>query len=76
MPKQATASDLPFKDIFVTQKVLSKISDDVIASDSWFIPPPQSKILATPMGSGLIYVLDLRFRRLLLTQLLSLRSND
>ena len=46
---QATASDLPFYDIFAPQKVtFSKISDDVIACDLWF-GPPQSKILATPM---------------------------
>ena len=41
MPNQATASDLPFYDIFVQQKVpLSKISDDFIACDFWFGPPP------------------------------------
>ena len=35
------ASNLPFYDIFVPQKVpLSKISDDVIACDFWFGPPP------------------------------------
>ena len=46
---QATASDLPFYDIFAPQKVpFSKISDDVILCDLWF-GPPQSKILATPM---------------------------
>ena len=44
------ASDLPFYDIFAPQKItFSKISDDVIACDLWFGPPPQSKILATPM---------------------------
>ena len=42
MPKYATASDLPFYDIFVPQKVpLSKISDDVMACDLWFGPPNQ-----------------------------------
>ena len=41
MPNQATASDLPFYDIFVSQKVpLSKISDDFIACDFWFSPLP------------------------------------
>ena len=46
---QATASDLPFYDIFAPQKIsFSKISDDVIACNLWF-GPPQSKILATPM---------------------------
>ena len=44
------AYDLPFYDIFAPQKVpFLKISDDVIAFDLWFCPPPQSKILATPM---------------------------
>ena len=38
---QAAASDLPFHDIFAPQKVpFSKISDDVIACDLWFGPPP------------------------------------
>ena len=38
---QATASDLPFYDISAPQKVtFSKISDDVIACDLWFGPPP------------------------------------
>ena len=38
---QATASDLPFYDIFAPQKItFSKISDDVIACDLWFGPPP------------------------------------
>ena len=47
---QASASDLPLYDIFVPQKVpLLKISDDVVACDLWF-GPPQSKILAAPMG--------------------------
>ena len=37
---QATASDLPFYNIFAPQKVpLLKISDDVIACDLWFEPP-------------------------------------
>ena len=41
MPNQATASDLPFYDIFVPQKVpLSEISDDFNACDFWFAPPP------------------------------------
>ena len=45
-------SDLPSYDIFVPQKVtLLTISDDTIACDLWFgSPPPQSKILATPMN--------------------------
>ena len=49
MPNQA--SDLQFYDIIAPQKVpLSKISDNVIACDLWFAPPPpQSNILATPM---------------------------
>ena len=47
---QASASDLSTYNTFVTQKVsLAKISDDVIACNLWFAPPPQSKILATPM---------------------------
>ena len=38
---QATASDLPFYDIFAPQKItFSKISDDVIAFDVWFGSPP------------------------------------
>ena len=38
---QATASDLPFYDIFAPQKItFSKISDDVIACDLWFGSPP------------------------------------
>ena len=42
VPNQAPASDLLFCDIFVSQKVsLTKISDDVIASDLWFGPPNQ-----------------------------------
>ena len=50
---QATASDLPFYDIFAPQKVpFSKISDDVITCDLWF-GPPQSKILSTPMHDTL-----------------------
>ena len=41
VPNQATASNLPFCDIFVPQKVLLlKISDDVIACDFWFGPSP------------------------------------
>ena len=37
----SAASELPFYDIFATQTVpLSKISDDVIACDLWFCPPP------------------------------------
>ena len=38
------ASDLPFYDIFAQQKVpFLKISDDVIACDLWFAPPPPIK---------------------------------
>ena len=38
---QATASDLPFYDIFAPQKItFSQISDDVIACDLWFGPLP------------------------------------
>ena len=38
---QATASGLPLCDIFAPQKVpFLKISDDVIACDLWFGPPP------------------------------------
>ena len=50
----ATALGLPFYDIFALQKVpFLKISDDVIACDLWFAPPPpQSKILTTPINSG------------------------
>ena len=48
--QRATASDLPFNDIFAPQKVpFLKIYDDVIACDLWFGPRPQSKILATSM---------------------------
>ena len=37
----ATGSDLLSYDIFAPQKLLLlKISDDVIASDLWFGPPP------------------------------------
>ena len=47
---QATASDLPFCDIFAPTKNFSfEVSDDVITCDLWF-EPPQSKILATPMN--------------------------
>ena len=47
---QATASDLPFYDIFAPTKNFSfKVSDNVIACDLWFDPPPQAKMLATPM---------------------------
>ena len=57
---QATASDLPFYDIFAPQKdTFSKISDDVIACDLWF-GPPQSKILATPMSTYTTYLIKLR----------------
>ena len=46
---QATASDLPFYNIFASTKNFSfEVSDDVIACDLWF-GPPLSKILATPM---------------------------
>ena len=46
---QATASDLPFYDVFASTKNFSfEFSDDVIAYELWF-GPPQSKILATPM---------------------------
>ena len=39
--QRTTASDLPFYDIFAQQKVpFLKISDDVIACDLWFGPPP------------------------------------
>ena len=35
------ASDFPIYDIFAPQKItFSKISDDVIACDLWFGPPP------------------------------------
>ena len=45
---KATASDLPFYDIFAPTKISSfEVSDDVIACDLWFGPPLQSKILAT-----------------------------
>ena len=47
------ASDLPFYDMFVPQKLpLSKTFDNVIACDLW--SPPQSKTLATPMRSTAI----------------------
>ena len=39
--QQTTASYLPFYDIFAPQKhPILKISDDVIACDLWFGPPP------------------------------------
>ena len=39
--QQGKALDLPFHDIFAPQKVpLLKISDDVIACNLWFGPPP------------------------------------
>ena len=39
--QDATASDLPFYDIFAPQKVpILKISDDVIACDLWLGSPP------------------------------------
>ena len=44
------ASDLPFYEIFAPQKLpFLKITDDVVACDLWFGPPP-IKILATPMA--------------------------
>ena len=44
--QQATASDLPFYDIFAPQKVsLLKIPDEVIACDLWFAPPNQKSWL-------------------------------
>ena len=44
--QKTTASDLPLYDIFAPQKVtLLKISDDVIACDLWFGPPPPIKNL-------------------------------
>ena len=47
---QATASDLPFHDIFASTKNSSlEASGDVIACDLRF-GPPQLKILATSMG--------------------------
>ena len=53
VPNQDTASDLSFYDMFVPHEVpLSKISDDFIACDFWFAPPPQSNILATSMHGG------------------------
>ena len=62
------ASNLPFYDIFIPQKVpLSKISDDVIACDWWFAPP-QLKILAKPMFETLQTLV------LLTTQLVSFQS--
>ena len=39
MPNQATAFDLPFYTIFVPQKLLSQISDYVIACGSPAFPP-------------------------------------
>ena len=51
--QQATASDLPFYDIFALLEVpFLKIFDDVIACDLWFGLPSQSKILATPMTTS------------------------
>ena len=41
MCPQATTSDLPFYDIFAPPKNSSfEVSDDVIACDLWFAPPP------------------------------------
>ena len=41
---QATASDIPIYDIFVSQKVLLlKHLEEVIACDLWFAPPPNQK---------------------------------
>ena len=65
---QATASDLPFNDIFAPTKNSSfEIYDDVIARDLWFGPPPQPKILARPMVSGwLLTVLPRYYPNLLI----------
>ena len=42
--------------MFVSQKVpFLEISDDFIACDLWFGPPPQLKILATPMPFDLAF---------------------
>ena len=51
---QAKVSDLAVYNIFVRQKFapLSKITDAVIICDLWFVPPPQSKILATRMHTA------------------------
>ena len=43
---QATASDLPFYNIFDPQKIpFLEISDDVTACDLWFGPPNQKSWL-------------------------------
>ena len=50
---RSTASDFPFYEIFVSQKVPSlKISDDVIASDLLFRPLNQKSWLRLCMGGG------------------------
>ena len=47
---QATASDLPFHNIFApTNNFSFEVSGDVIPCDLWFGPLPQSKILSTSM---------------------------
>ena len=49
------ASELPFYDIFAPTKNSSfPVFDDVIACDLWF-GSPQSKILATPMITKLVF---------------------
>ena len=54
---QATASDLPFYDIFGPTKMSCfKVSDDVIACDLWFPPPiknPGYVYAAVVNGKGL-----------------------
>ena len=54
MPSQTTASDFPFYDIFVPQKVpLSKIPDDVIACDLVSPPIKKSWIHLCAEGGGI-----------------------
>ena len=65
---QATATNLPFYDISVSQKVpLSKIFDDVIACDLWLGPLPIK-------NSGYAYA-DLTRSRLVL-EMVSFRTNN
>ena len=55
-PHQATASNLSFYDNFASTKNSSfEVSDDVTACDLRFGPIPQSKALATPMGTSSCY---------------------
>ena len=56
MSPQVKASDLPFYDIFVPQKIpLSKISDDFNTCDFWFALPPPIKNPGYAYAEGMAF---------------------